>query len=52
MPIEPPRKVSETPSIRREEDARNQQRKKKPPVKKKEEEHQESIRPGKVDIKI
>jgi len=49
MPIEPPRKITETQIIRREENATFQQRKKqvkKEPLKK------EPEKTGKVDIKI
>ena len=50
MPIEPPRKVTQTPIVRREEGTRDQQRKKKQPLKK--EDETGAPKPGKVDIKV
>jgi hypothetical protein len=49
MPIEPPRKITETQIIQREENATFQQRKKKM---KKEERKKEPEKTGKVDIKV
>jgi hypothetical protein len=43
MPVEPPRKISETQTIRREEGPTLEQRKKQ---------NKEPIKSGKVDIKI
>jgi len=49
MPIEPPRRITETQIIKREENATLQQRKKQAPKKKG---PQQPDKPGKVDIKI
>jgi hypothetical protein len=50
MPVEPPRKISETQTIRREEGPTLEQRKKQNPKKK--DQNKEPIKSGKVDIKI
>lgn len=50
MPIEPSKKVMETPIIRREENAAFQQKKKQPA--RKQEQNKDQERSGKVDIKV
>lgn len=50
MPVEPPRKISESQIIRREEGAFPQPRKKPAPPKK--EQKKEPDKTGKVDIKV
>ena len=50
MPVEPPRKITETQIIRREESATLEQRKKQNPKKKNQ--IKEPAKSGKVDIKI
>jgi|APDOM4702015023_1054809.scaffolds.fasta_scaffold1090417_1 hypothetical protein len=50
MPVEPPRKITETQIIRREEG--NSPRQKKKPAPQKEGLKKEPEQPGKVDIKI
>ena len=51
MAVEPPRRISETPIIRREEQPTNEQRK-KPPKPRKEDERPGRDKTGHVDIKI
>jgi hypothetical protein len=50
MAVEPPRKITGTTIIRREEGTGSQQKKKQQP--RKDEPRQEPTSPGKVDIKI
>jgi hypothetical protein len=50
MPVEPTRKITETPIIRREEDKGFQRKKKQPSLK--DVSKKEPERTGKVDIKI